>query len=67
MGRVKEGSQRTNIIKISLFLQESHLSQQNRSTPGIHYGCAMEPVQAWMWDRICPQLCHTQPFITFLQ
>lgn len=45
MGRVKEGSasQRINIINISIFLQESHLSQQNRSTPGSHYGCAMEP------------------------
>lgn len=43
MGRVKEGpaSQRINIINISIFLQESDLSQQSRSTPGIHYGCAM--------------------------
>lgn len=45
MGRVKEGSasQKINVINISLFLEESHLSQQNRSTAGIHYGCAMEP------------------------
>lgn len=70
MGRVKGGSasQRIKIMNISVFLQESHLSQQNRSTPGIHYGCAMpqSPVQAWDVRQVCHQLCHTQPFISFL-
>lgn len=67
MGRVKEGSapQRINIMNISLFLEESHCHSRQEHSRDSLWLC--HGVQAWMWNRVCPQLCHTQPFITSLQ